>query len=373
MRAAEAVSPSSPAFPTLAFHLVRLKILLGRSAEAEQLLDSIMTTQFDQLPVSAQNGFRAQRMQLAKNLAQFLRYAALKPAAFYDEGLYLTIRDLIETKKSYWEEYGLTEPKEEYEKELERRYSLLTGELRLFDEKTADILDRHLSLQLLQQAARDSQISSYLRSRLVMLVWTRAILLGNHEIAIQMAPEAIKAAPEFATPLTDYLRAKSADERKHAALYVLLKFPNLTPFLSGSLPEFSLAEDSDYYLGSAWWCEPSETEYRDGNEVPKVVHAPRFLDPNQVETAKREFTALSKIGDAKSFLGKQVLEWAKSSPEDPRIPEALFIAAKANEIYKYGCQGWMNDKETLDELSNVLHEQYPNSPWTAKLPKPDDR
>ena len=70
---------------------------------------------------------------------------------------------------------------------------------------------------------------------------------------------------------------------------------------------------------------------------------------------------------------KRVLQWAKSDPNDPRIPEALFIAGKANQSYKYGCNGWENDKETEQEAIKILSEQYPQSPWTAKLEKPEDQ
>jgi hypothetical protein len=167
--------------------------------------------------------------------------------------------------------------------------------------------------------------------------------------------------------LNEYLEAKTEGDRRHAALFVLLKYPDLTPFLSGSISRFSTYEDSDYYFESAWWCKPSETEYRGDQEVAKVVPAPAFLDARQLETAKREYAALSEIGDAGSFLGKHVLQWAADSPDDPRIPEALLIAFAANQSYKYGCNGWSNDEELQQKISTLLHERYPQSSWTAKL------
>ena len=126
-------------------------------------------------------------------------------------------------------------------------------------------------------------------------------------------------------------------------------------------------------METAWWCKPNETEYRSGNEVAKIVPAPRFLEPSQLETARREYETLSAIGDAKSYLGKRVLQWAKSDPNDPRIPEALFIAAQATQSYKYGCNGWENDHETEQEAIRILSEQYPQSQWTAKLEKQEDQ
>jgi len=86
--------------------------------------------------------------------------------------------------------------------------------------------------------------------------------------------------------------------------------------------------------------------------------------------AARERAALISIGDGKSYLGKQVIEW--TSPTDERVPEALFIAAKANGQYKYGCSGWEYDRDTSEELGTMLRENYPNSEWTLKLGAPQE-
>ncbi|HYW73780.1 MAG TPA: hypothetical protein VE961_22350, partial [Pyrinomonadaceae bacterium] len=161
-------------------------------------------------------------------------------------------------------------------------------------------------------------------------------------------------------------------EREHAGLYLLLKSPGLTPFITADVTPASASNDQlDYYFEGAWWCAPSETEYRDGKEVAKVVTPPPFLDAQQVSEAKQEFAALTEIGNAKTFLGKKVLEWAHSSPDDPRIPEALFIAFMANESYKYGCNGWEHDEEIQSAATNLLRQKYAASSWTAKLPERD--
>jgi hypothetical protein len=154
---------------------------------------------------------------------------------------------------------------------------------------------------------------------------------------------------------------------------VLLKFPNLSPYVPGDLPEWSTSEESDYYFETAWWCPLPDTEYDGhGNEIPKVVPKPAFLTPEQLETARRERVAVLALGDAKSYLGKQVIEWAKTSPLDRRVPEALFIAVKANESYKYGCQGWDFDEATRNTADKILRVRYEHSPWSAKLDPPED-
>ena len=54
-------------------------------------------------------------------------------------------------------------------------------------------------------------------------------------------------------------------------------------------------------------------------------------------------------------------------PDDARLPEALYIAVKANESYKYGCSGWESDEQLKNKAETLLRERYPRSPWTAKL------
>jgi hypothetical protein len=86
-----------------------------------------------------------------------------------------------------------------------------------------------------------------------------------------------------------------------------------------------------------------------------------------LEAAQRERRALIALGDGKSYLGKQVLAWAKASLHDLRLAEALFIATVANNSYKYGCDGWSSDEETRNSAAELLRERYPLSSWTAKL------
>ena len=367
MQAAETITRDDPAFPSIAYHLIRLKIALGQTDEARKRLDEIISWQAGVLPVSAQNQFLEQRTNLAKDLNEFLKSAQRKPAIFYDFGMFGKLSDLLKVERYWYRDPEKTE--EEYEREREEDYkALLPWEDRFgFDYPTREIFDWHFSMPLLAEAARNPNVPDYLQRSLVLAVWTRAILLNNTEMAVRMAPEVVKVQPEMAPVLESYLKAKTPKARSNTALYILLKFPNLSPFVRGGLPKLEPSE-FDYYYGDAWWCKPSVTEYTDdGKEIPIVVPKPDFLTAVQVETARREHEALAATGDAKSYLGKRVLEWAKSSPNDPRIPEALFITAQANKPFKNGCNTWEQDEKTKEEAETLLRERYPESPWTAKL------
>ena len=373
--AAENLSRDNPGFPSVAYNLVRLKTTMGQQDEARKLLDEILLPPAPILPTSARNLFIEQRMSLAVDLKEFLTSAERKPIAFYDDGELGTMRDLLEAEKGYWSAEYYQESKEEYDRNVEERYkNLLPWDDRFtFDQKTTDIFNWHFPLQLLAEAARDQDVPDYLQRNLILAAWTRAILLNKDDVALNIAPEVLKAAPEMSGVFKPYLTARTPRARHNAALYVLLKFPNLSPYVPGELPEWSTTEELDYYLESAWWCPQSDTDYdNSGNEITKVVPKPGFLTAEQLETARRERLALRALGDAKSYLGKQVIQWAKTSPSDPRVPEALFIAVKANQSYKYGCDGWEFDDETRKAADAILRERYERSPWSAKLDPPDD-
>ncbi len=375
MREGEKIQPDAPAYPSVAYQLVRLRVALNKKAEARKLLDEIISSQVNALPISAQNQFLEQRMQLAESLSDFLKYAGRKPVAFYEYGSYGKISDLMRAEKEFRDPEHSGETKEDYEQKVEDAFKeLLQWDDRVtFDYQTVDVLNTHFPLAVLLEASRHPALPDYLQRRMLLSVWTRAILLKNEQVARSAAADVVKLAPEMSAAVTTYLNAETSEGKDNAALYVLLKFPDLTPFVPAGVPDFTTAEDSDYYFETAWWCQPSETEHNDeGIEVPKIVAHPAFLSQEALRSAQGERVALSAIGDGKKFLGKKVVEWAKRSPDDPRVPEALFIAAKANKSYKYGCGGWEQDEETRVKLETILRERYPWSPWTLKLADGDN-
>jgi hypothetical protein len=76
-----------------------------------------------------------------------------------------------------------------------------------------------------------------------------------------------------------------------------------------------------------------------------------FLTAAQVKIAHADVKKLKDIGDAPKFLADRVMAWAKRSPADRRVPEALYIVINANGWTKYGCG---NNEELKDEMTKYL-------------------
>ncbi len=63
-------------------------------------------------------------------------------------------------------------------------------------------------------------------------------------------------------------------------------------------------------------------------------------------------------------LVEKVLAWAKASPDDQRIPEALHYVVRAT---RYGC-GDDKTSSYSKQAFQLLHSRYPKSEWTKRTP-----
>jgi hypothetical protein len=67
-----------------------------------------------------------------------------------------------------------------------------------------------------------------------------------------------------------------------------------------------------------------------------------------------ECATLSQLDGAPNWLAKQVLDFAKSNPNDPRVPEALHFATHL------GCTD-ANSRRYSKSPFLLLHKRYPQS------------
>jgi hypothetical protein len=204
-----------------------------------------------------------------------------------------------------------------------------------------------------------------MRERFLIALWTRAYLLDDMATMLNVTPDLIRYHPDFEPLLNQVVAARTQAAKDAAALYFLLKNPLLSPYLESGMGKTDNEQDS--WSSDDWWCSPYDTVYDDATnaEVPKPLPPkPAFLTPAQVKTAQAERKRLKDIGDAPKFLANRVMAWARRTPADRRVPEAIYIMIEANGWTKYGCG---NNEELRDEMAKYLKLRYPNSEWTAKL------
>ena len=153
---ADKIAKNSPAFATVRYHQIRLLLESGKRTEAKQKLDEIFSD-VKNLPLSTQNKFFAQRMILADNLNDFLKFAQRKPVMFS------------------WDYNDREEPYVVSKDEKLKGWDTRT----MFDVDAITFLNENVPLSTLKEAAMNPQLPEHLKKFLVIAVWTRAFVLGN--------------------------------------------------------------------------------------------------------------------------------------------------------------------------------------------------
>lgn len=342
LAAAAKVPPSSPAFPTVSFHSVRLDIAAGRIVEARTKLDELLRKQSALFNRSSLNLLHEQRQIVSSNLDDFLTHAQRIPAGFA------------------WDESNREIPVEETE--FGEELKSIQGKA-LFDADAGAILNRRMPLALLSQVAGSSRLPENLRRDVTQAAWLRAVLLDNPRIAAALVPKLKTVAPEMASLLTEYLSAREPAAKKFAAVYAWLKFPGLEPVIDAGVGRGGSLAEQDSYRDN-WWCTASlssETPRSDESKEPPI---PTFLTAAERSAGEKEYAMLAAFGAAPNYLSQQVIEWATKNPGDARVPEALHLAVKTS---RYGC----SDKQTgrwSKAAHDFLHRRYPNNEWTKQTP-----
>lgn len=355
MAEAERIEKGSPAFATAQFHLIRLLIEKGDRAEAKRKLDLVLQGETS-LPPSAANQFRHQRMTLASELNDFLKYALRHPSSFS------------------WDDDGLETPidiKEDDDLKLWAGRALLDGD-------STNLINERFPLTLLREAAASNVLPDHVRRQIALAAWARAVIMDDVETGKAVAPMAAALAPELKSQLNAYMTAKTREDRQSIALYTLLKFPGLKPYIDASTGRLTPIAERDIYRDN-WWCditpvpetaddssegtveEPQESKKPDKAPVPVVLE---FLSEAQAAIAKREYAQLMALGSGPNYLAREAIEWAKRDPNDPRVPEALHLAVTST---RYGCTDKDSPKWSKAAF-DLLHKRYPQSVWAKKTP-----
>ncbi|HYU99141.1 MAG TPA: hypothetical protein VE977_09965 [Pyrinomonadaceae bacterium] len=347
-QAAAKIPTSSPAFPSVSFHSIRLDIAAGRSADARIKLDNLLQKHRANFNASTVNLFLHQRMTVSNNLEDFLTYAQRVPAGFS------------------WDEDGTEIPVEA--DELGSDSERIQGKP-FFDADAGEILNRRLPVALLAEAADNKSLPDHLRRDIAQATWLRAVLLGNHATATALVPTLKLMVPEMTPFLNQYITAREPAGKQFSAIYAWLKFPGLEPVVDTGSGRGTPLNQQDSYRDN-WWCSAALAEPRTSVSDEKEAGAAaaktsiNFLTATQRAAAAREYAVLASLGAAPNYLCRQVIEFATRHPEDPRVPEALHLAVKTT---RYSC----TDKQTgkwSKAAYDFLHQHYPGNAWTKQTP-----
>ena len=241
-----------------------------------------------------------------------------------------------------------------------------------------------MPLALLTKAAQSSLLPENLRQALLVSTWSRAAILGDSAGALELGHRLGQELPSAAKYLSEYDAAKDDGSREFAAVFAMLHFPGMRPYVNaGVIRETPLAKIDDFR--DNWWGEDvgghvgihnfgngcgAWTTWREGNVAaaqpePTLTPAwPSFLSATERTAGDAEWNRLRQVGPAPNYFGKVVLARAKYHPDDPRLPEALHLVVRSS---RYGC----NNRETRRysrEAFELLHRRYAKTEWAEKTP-----
>jgi hypothetical protein len=227
-----------------------------------------------------------------------------------------------------------------------------------FDEDATLVLNRQTPLAMLVEAASSPLLPPNLRQDLVLATWTRSVLLEDAASAAKLSPH-----------LPDSIRKTAGTSIGFPAILAILRNPGLRPFLEPGISHLVTFNNLDHFRNN-WWCS---TWYGQFAKDPWTEPEPKpvsYLTQDQQSTANTQYQRLRNLPCAPAYLGTKVLDYAKSNPSDPDIPEALALTVRATH---YACLEWSSDPNNSAQNTDVskaafqlLHSRYPKSPWAAK-------
>lgn len=341
----EKVKINSPAYATVAFHSIRLMIESGKNSDAIKKLDFILSQDTSLIPVSSRNLFLAERMKIARNLDEFLKY---------------TLRNAVGVT------YDVVPVQFGYEEAIKQYKGLVT-----FDLDSIRIMDGTMPLGLLKEIATSETLPDDLRRRIAIVAWTRAALLEDYRACSEVTPILKSLIPELKEYLDAYVSAKDDESRQFAAIFLMLKFPGMQPDVVSAVGRDTPLDTIDSYRNN-WWCS-----YAQNSDVYKKIPADShlsalypsgsveeldFVNEAQKIAVKEEWAKLKALATGPNHLCTIVINWSKKNLEDPRVPEALHLAVRST---RYGC----TDDDTTKfskQAFQLLHKNYPKSEWATK-------
>ncbi|MFI5395577.1 MAG: hypothetical protein ACHQ9S_08590 [Candidatus Binatia bacterium] len=328
LQAAAQVATDSPGYLTVSYHRARLLAASGRVTEARGALERLLQEQAQTLSLGDRNRILSLRASLATNLEDFLAFAQQVP-----------VEVGIDDDRPHLYTHG---------------YEEFVGKP-LFSDATTRVVDLYFTPGLALQVLRRNDLPLNLKRRLALTALVRALLTADDAVAADLSPLARTLAPELGSDLQRVGAAPPGPARQFATALMLLRFPGLQPTFGTPVGRVTALDQIDS-LRDNWWCLTASSDL---NQIP----APGLLTAEQRAAAEAMQTKLKEIDAAPIYFGRIVLEWARTHPHDPRLPEALHRVVKAT---RFGCVN--DDGVTSKSAFQLLRRRYAQSPWAAKTP-----
>jgi hypothetical protein len=344
LQAAGSVPPESSAYLSVNYESARLHILRKEIAEAIKECEDFKSVALKRQLWSAANLFMDLRGKAPIDVSQFVENSVRVPAifAFNDEYLDEQFSPNFRKKKKADFVFGII---------------------------NAAYLNERVPLKMLVDMSTSEKLPAKLRVDAEQATWVRAVLLNDYSSQDKLLPALQRDYPKLASLIKATATGSEAD-RKFASAYLILKNPGMRPYITAGTPREEEIGKLDTFSDN-WWnsnLPDQNITYTDGGDIVKSKVAdsdyPNLLTPAQSKQGLVDKKQLLASGAGPTFLCTVVADYAASHKSDPRVPEALHLAVRASH---YGARE-KNTTPQSKKCFNLLHTNYPKSPYTANTP-----
>ena len=241
-----------------------------------------------------------------------------------------------------------------------------------FDRDAATLFNEEMPLNRLADVALKKGLPENMEQALAEMVWVRSVLMGDDASAAKVLPL-----------LPEKIRAEAGAGTDFRPTVTLVRNPGLRPYLDAGVQRSYSYDFVESYRDN-WWCRKWDLNESDSYWQQRVMArfpmtemepAPAFLSAEERSLAKQESAKLRGMDSADVVLGQRILTYAKAHPEDPDVPEALFLVLRMVR-YSCGTLGGPTDEASRNEqhlenevregAARILRQRYAASPWTKK-------
>jgi hypothetical protein len=219
--AARKIAPEAPAYASATIYGIRLERERGQVDQARNWAEgSLATKQLD----STVNLLRAERLAMARDWSEFLKFGPRKPVAVGDE------------------EVGSDEP-------LEGDLQKCTAAL---DDDFTGPMNTSVPLALWDAAAAGDALPREFQAEIAQAGWVRAVLLDDRAAARKVAARAGELNPHLAPAMRDYMAQTDPAAAHFTAVFWMLRMPGLVPDLRSGIGCSTKVNEIDDFRDN-WW------------------------------------------------------------------------------------------------------------------------
>jgi len=248
-------------------------------------------------------------------------------------------------------------------KDPKRKYDCVKNVLpEQFSVDAAGFFNAQAPLSVWTEAASSTVLPEQLRRAIAVQGWVRSVLLKDDAGAAKLFPL-----------LPPNLQQQAVSGTGFHALVTIVRNPGLRPYLDAGVQRSYSYDFVESYRDN-WWCEAWQSSWADSS-APSQREPEALLTTAQRAEGEKESNEIAQQPGAILFLGPQVLAYANDHPNDPDVPESLYLVLR---MIRYGCDTSQYSEDAAakekeqerDEIkktaARLLRQRYPASPWTKK-------